>query len=282
MRSGLKAIFHALICYAIFFVSGLLYPLPFDLLYAITETDFPVLRVVTESLLFIAIFISLAFLYIRKVLKRPLGDFLIRKPKSIFVWIICAVALPLSVCLFFTLFTPGVFAMSELIGEDTLWTVLCAVFFLCLAAGITEEITFRGMMMRIIEERWGKAVAVIAPSVVFALVHLLVMESFNADDVLLLTLSGTIAGVMFSLIALRSRSVWPGALVHGIWNLVIIGEILQISVDPYETSIFTYTLSSESVLLTGGAFGIEASIPAIAAYAAVILIIFIFGRRELS
>lgn len=277
-RWGLKVVLHTCICLFVFFVSSNLPAIPFDLLFDITGIEFPLFELITESLLKIAIFVSFAFLYIRKFLKLPLGDFRIRRPKNIIVWLICAITLPFLLSLFFTLFTPGRFAASELNGEDALWTVVCAVFHYGLAAAIMEEVLFRGIIMRIAETRWGKTVAVIAPSVLFALIHLIRMEAFNVTDIFMLTIAGTCVGVMFSLIAIQSCSVWASAAVHGVWNLVIIGGVLEISVNPYDTSIFTYTLTSESVLMTGGAFGIESSLPAIVGYAAVILLILIKNR----
>ena len=97
------------------------------------------------------------------------------------------------------------------------------------------------------------------------------MESPNIVDIIVLVIAGTAVGIMFSLIAMESGSIWASAIVHGLWNLVIIGGILEISAEPL-SSIFTYTLTSRSTLLTGGAFGIESSLPSIVGYGIVICV----------
>ncbi len=37
-------------------------------------------------------------------------------------------------------------------------------------------------------------------------------------------------GIIFSLIVYESGSIWSSAIVHGIWNVIIIGEILNINI----------------------------------------------------
>jgi membrane protease YdiL (CAAX protease family) len=148
-----------------------------------------------------------------------------------------------------------------------------------LVAGITEELIFRGFIMRLVEARWNRLAAMIAPSVLFALLHISGMANPNIADILRLLVAGTSVGVMFSMIACHSGSIWPGAVVHGIWNLIIIGGILRIDVAPAR-SVFTYTLSADSALLTGGAFGIEASLPAVTGYCIVIVSVWILGRKS--
>jgi len=125
--------------------------------------------------------------------------------------------------------------------------------------------------MRLLERRWNTISAVLAPSVLFGLLHILNMEAPNVIDVTMLVIAGTTVGVMFSLIAMQSGSIWSSAIVHGVWNLAIIGGILQISAEP-SPAIFTYTLDSNIALLTGGAFGIEASLPAVTGYVILILV----------
>jgi alanine dehydrogenase len=157
-----------------------------------------------------------------------------------------------------------------------------AIFNTCFVAGITEEVVFRGFIMRLLEIRWNKYVAIIAPSVLFGLLHIFNMENFNIADVLMLLVAGTSVGIMFSTIAYQSGSVWSSALVHGIWNMIVIGGILEISIKPKQ-SIFTYTLNSNSTLLTGGAFGVESSLPAIIGYGIVIVIaLTLLLRKEAS
>ena len=64
----------------------------------------------------------------------------------------------------------------------------------------------------------------------------------------------------FPLIAYVSHSVWNNAIVHGIWNMAIIGGILHIGNSADSNSIFNFVLDNKMFLITGGDFGIEASV----------------------
>ena len=281
-KFGIKTIFHVIVGIGILIIAALLSSLPFDMFYIITKIELPFqLLIIVKSILNIAILFLLIYLYAVKLLKMPWNDFRVCKTKSFMLWILCAAALPLAVSAFFILLTPGTFADSNLDSRLITLRIINAVFGICLTAGITEEIIFRGFIMRLLEVRWNKYVAIIAPSVLFGLLHIFNMESPNIVDILMLLIAGTSVGIMFSMIAYQSGSIWPGAAVHGIWNLIIIGGILEISVEP-GNSIFTYTLGSQSTLLTGGKFGIESSIPAIIGYGIVILISVILISRTTS
>ncbi len=73
-------------------------------------------------------------------------------------------------------------------------------------------------------------------------------------------------GVLFSLVACESGSIWPGACMHGVWNMVMVGGVLHIGPQPQGDSLYSYVLGTRSFLLTGGDFGVEASVPALTAY----------------
>lgn len=278
---GVKAIFHAVMGIVILFLGNILASLPVDLFYFITKMEVSPLILIIRPVLEIAVLLLLVCLYISKVLKLPLRDFRICKPKSILIWLACSAVLPLAVSGFFILLTPGIFSASGLDIAKITRIILRAVFSSCLVAGITEELVFRGLIMHVLELKWGKPVAIVAPSVLFGLLHIFSMKAPTGVDVLLLLITGTGVGIMFSLIAIQSGSIWSSAIVHGIWNLIIIGGILEISIEP-SSSIFTYKLISDSKLLTGGAFGIESSLPAIIGYGIVILIAVLLRGRTFN
>lgn len=87
----------------------------------------------------------------------------------------------------------------------------------------------------------------------------------HAASNLMLLASGTLVGIMFSLITLYSGSIWPSTLVHALWNTTIIGGILEIhapGTGVTEMALYEYELASSNLFLTGGIYGIEASLPA--------------------
>jgi membrane protease YdiL (CAAX protease family) len=286
-KFGLKTVFHVLMGIVILVAGNIAAELPAELFHFITKTEPLLITVVIRPLLRIAVLLLLTCLYILKVLKLPLGDFRIRRPRGIAVWLLCAIALPSAVSAFFIVLTPGVFTVSNPSTPEIVRILLWAVFSLCLTAGITEELLFRGLIMGLLEKRWNKAIAIIVPSVLFGLLHISNMKAPSIVDIGTLVIAGTAVGVMFSLIALHSNSIWASAVVHGIWNLVIIGGILEISGKPSSVytsmpAIYTYTLTTNSTLITGGAFGIEASLPAIIGYGLVIVLALALLKKQQS
>ena len=87
-------------------------------------------------------------------------------------------------------------------------------------------------------------------------------------------------GVMFSLIALESKSVWNSAIVHAFWNIIIIGGILNIGTSFDENSLYNYVLDTELFVWTGGEFGIEASAISVVGYCFVSIIAIIFIKKS--
>jgi membrane protease YdiL (CAAX protease family) len=285
-RFGLKTIFFVIMGLALFIASALLASLPFDLIYSIyhklsqekASLLLSLLRIIGQPVLNVVMLLLLTYLCIVKILKRPLAGFRICKPKKAAIWILCAIALPLLVSGFFLL-TPGTFSINGRGFEQTILLILRAVFDTCLVAGITEEVIFRGFIMHLLEIRWNKYIAIIVPSFIFGVLHILNMDNPNMVDVVMLLIAGTCVGVMFSLISYQSGSIWPSAIVHGIWNLIIIGGIFEISNEPAR-SLFNYTIHSNSTLITGGAFGIEASVPAVIGYGIVIILAIVLQRKK--
>ena len=87
-------------------------------------------------------------------------------------------------------------------------------------------------------------------------------------------------GVMFSLIALQSGSVWNSGIVHAVWNIVIIGGGLSIGETADAHAVVSYVLESRSFAVTGGQFGIEASVISLAGYCIVAAIAYAQLRAD--
>lgn len=98
-----------------------------------------------------------------------------------------------------------------------------AVFTLCmLAIGITEELFFRGLMTRMIFEKYGRNslgvwLSVLASSLLFGLVHLMnaVGSTEILSSVLVQAVAAAMLGMCLSAIYLRTNSLWAVALLHG-------------------------------------------------------------------
>ena len=116
-------------------------------------------------------------------------------------WIITAIALPVIVKGIFLLL-PGEFVSSGMDKDQIFTTLSSGIVFTGIAAGLVEEMVFRGVIMNLIRERWNTTVAILVPSVLFASVHLIGMN-FSALSCILLLAAGTMVGIMFSMIAME-------------------------------------------------------------------------------
>jgi uncharacterized protein len=88
--------------------------------------------------------------------------------------------------------------------------LILQLLFIAVLTPIGEELAFRAVLTNALA-RYGAWVAVIVSTVVFALVHAWNLALIPAVVV------GAISGVLF----LRSRSVWPGVVVHAVNNAII-------------------------------------------------------------
>jgi len=234
------------------------------------------------SVIFTVLYIAISYGSIRlcciKILHVSMDECFIVMPNVKMIWLIIAILLPLTVSAVL-LCTSGEFVNNNVITSQAANIIINSIFVAGLASGVVEEMVFRGMIMKALEKRWGKIVAIIIPSVTFALMHV-IGRDLNIIDILMLLVAGTSVGIMFSLIVYESGSVWPSALVHGTWNVIMVGKILDISVSHHEDAILSYKLYSKSFVMTGGAFEVESSIVATLGYIFVIaLTLFLITRK---
>lgn len=153
---------------------------------------------------------------------------------------------------------------------------------MAMKCGICEELLFRGFIMRTIEARWGRRSAIVAPSVFFAILHLPSMGEFEAASILLTLLAGTLVGVMFSEIAYQGSSLGNGMVIHGIWNLAFVTDILHITTmnETNRLPLISIIIPKENILLSGGAFGVESSIISILGYVGVSVFVIYLSRSK--
>lgn len=214
--------------------------------------------------------------FVIKFFHQNLNDFGIGHFHVKWKWVIIGLLLPVVVTVIY-LSIPGHIISTHKSTLETLAVISRGIFFTGFGAGFVEEMVFRGIIMTLVKEKWGMMISIVIPSLLFGLVHIIGM-SFNLLSILLVMLAGTMVGVMFSLIAYESKTVWNNALVHSLWNSVIISGIFTIStkVDPYNIS--HYLLRTKSFLITGGQFGIESSLIALLGYSLVAY----YGYSELK
>ncbi|MBZ6226499.1 CPBP family intramembrane glutamic endopeptidase [Streptomyces olivaceus] len=123
-------------------------------------------------------------------------------------------------------------------------------------AAATEEVVYRGVIFRIVEEHIGTYLALLLSGLVFGLSHLL-----NEDA----TLWGAVAiaveaGFMLAAAYAATRSLWLTIGVHFGWNFAAAGVFSAVvSGNGDNKGLLDATMSGPE-LLTGGDFGPEGSV----------------------
>lgn len=176
-------------------------------------------------------------------------------------------------------------AQVNVFSTGDIFLIIISSILIALKAGILEEILFRGFIMRLLESKWNKYIAVLVPSVLFSFAHLPSMETFTIGGVFLLIISGTLVGTMFSLASYAGNSIGNNILMHTVWNFAIVTDILHITTSEgaYGEPIFQLIIPSDNILLTGAGFGIEASLIAIIGYTlACLTLAFIYRRNHVG
>lgn len=161
------------------------------------------------------------------------------------------------------------------IGNATnkLEIITASVFFFGIATGIAEESIFRGVILGILEKKLNRKWAILIPSVIFGGLHI-IGRDLDSISIIQLMVAGTFVGILFSLITIESNSIWNSVIVHSIWNIVFIGKIINIGISENPESIYNIVLLSKNLLITGGDFGVEASLPSISIYIIFSLVVY--------
>ena len=230
-----------------------------------------------------ALYVGLAYfslqMFLRKGMKLPGSDFGMPGFSIQGKWALTAIALPFAVKGAYLLLFSGSFVPSGMTGAQICSTLSAGIAFTGIGAGFVEEMVFRGVILNVMKKRWNPKAAVIVPSILFGAVHILGMD-FSMGSCLLVLTAGTMVGIMFSLIAMESGSVWNSGIVHAVWNMVIIGGGLAVGDHADAYSVMTYVLDSRSFAVTGGEFGIESSVVSLAGYMIVSFIALFMIRAE--
>lgn len=138
------------------------------------------------------------------------------------------------------------------------WTVMIPVLASAVAAGVAEEILFRGALFRIIEESLGTWLALAITALFFGLSHLA-----NPNATLIAAIAIALeAGILLCAAYIFTRRLWLAIGIHFAWNFTQ-GGIFGVAISGNQTQgLFQSTLSGPT-LLSGGEFGAEASVFAV-------------------
>jgi len=118
-----------------------------------------------------------------------------------------------------------------------------------------EEMVFRGVVFRILEEKLGSWLALVLSSLVFGGVHL-VNEGESLAGIASIAF---VYGPMLTAPFILTRRLWMGIGLHGAWNYTM-GKIFSVSVSGVALEGLIKATYEGPGLLTGGSAGMEGSL----------------------
>ncbi|MEU8387098.1 CPBP family intramembrane glutamic endopeptidase [Micromonospora sp. NPDC048843] len=143
------------------------------------------------------------------------------------------------------------------------------------AAAVTEELLFRGVLFRIVEERTGTWIALALTGVVFGAIHLA-----NSDATLWgATAIAIEAGFMLAACYAATRNLWVPIGLHFGWNFAAGGIFSVVVSGNGESKGLLDASTSGPVALSGGDFGPEGSLYAVLA-GVVLTVVFLWLAKR--
>jgi membrane protease YdiL (CAAX protease family) len=140
---------------------------------------------------------------------------------------------------------------------------------------ISEEIFLRGYILSNLLESFNKYIALIISALIFSLMH-----AANSGFNLMSMVGLFIAGLLFGLPYIYTKSLWYPIALHFSWNFFQ-GTIFGFNVSGKDTYSIITTKENAANIWNGGGFGFEASILSISFQIIALFIIFlIFKSRE--
>lgn len=238
------------------------------------EQETGIMVLISEALR-ILITLLLLYFYTKYLVKIDLNaPTLSTENLNIGLWTLVGIGLPImTITLFYIAGNLTIGQINtELTKSHLLDSVLCSLG-LSLAAGIVEEVVFRGYLFNLIRKKYNIWISALAPSLFFTMLHIGAAGSIL--NVLQLLVSGLLVSFMFVAIYLYTKSVWNASIVHFLWNFIILNKLLSFGKKESPDLLVRFDIGDNN-LFNGGDFGIEASIPAIIIYGLIIAILWRF------
>jgi len=146
----------------------------------------------------------------------------------------------------------------RIVGLGDLSGMAAALVGAALFPAVSEEMVFRGILFRWLEEFGGSWVALLLTSALFGAAHLM-----NPNASMIAAVGIAIeAGVMLGAAYMLTRSLWLPMGLHAAWNFTQ-GEVYDIPVSGTKVHGMVDAQLSGPPLLSGNGFGLEASLIAI-------------------
>ena len=146
--------------------------------------------------------------------------------------------------------------------------------FLMIVIAVGEEMVFRGYILKNLMESLNRWLALAISAALFALMH-----SNNPSVDLIAMINLFMGGLLLGINYVFTKNLWFSILLHTAWNFLQ-GPVLGFPVSGVNLPAILNPELKGNSLLTGGAFGLEASIFTGLLLIAAVLILYIIYRSR--
>ena len=88
------------------------------------------------------------------------------------------------------------------------FSLIIILILFAIAVPIVEELLFRGLLLDTLTETYGSWTSIFISSAIFAVLHVSPLSIVNAFW----------GGMIYGYLRIRTNSLWPGILLHALWN----------------------------------------------------------------
>lgn len=147
------------------------------------------------------------------------------------------------------------FGAYQIVGVNSDVDLLAPLVLAAIIPGITEELIFRGVLFRVVEDALGTWIAVAISGAFFGMVH------FGNPNATLWTSFAIAleAGILLAMLYAWTRSLYFVIGVHAAWNFTQ-GAVFDFAVSGIDMRALLDARTQGLELLSGGEFGAEASL----------------------
>lgn len=159
---------------------------------------------------------------------------------------------------------------------DSNWIEILQIALILLLVSFSEELVFRGYILNNLLQSMPRIPALLISALLFAGFH-----TFNPGISLVAFLNIFIAGALMGTNYIFTRNLWFSVCFHFVWNFLQ-GPVLGFEVSGLDLPAMLEQNLRGSTLLTGGAFGLEASWLTTFTLSITTLILFLLFQRKYS
>lgn len=146
----------------------------------------------------------------------------------------------------------GSYRIEGVDASASLWFPLLMVG---IVPGITEELIFRGVLFRVVEDSLGTWIAIAISGAFFGLIHLGNPNATWWSSTAIALEAGILLGMLYA----WTRSLYFVMGLHAAWNFTQ-GGVLDIAVSGFDLPSLFQAKTQGPAWLSGGEFGAEASV----------------------